>query len=515
MNVYVFQIELAFDAKVTLGYDDRKQANDFFPSQATRHGRLTHKENEERCMEKQLQEVLGDYCLSNPARFHMPGHKGRGLNGFWHGDLAQWDVTELPQTDQLHAPEAAIRQTEINCAAAFGAKRTFLLVNGSTAGIEAMLLCCSGFERVLLDRACHRSVLSGAALAGVDVDFVQPSAGDLPGGYGAIDPESLERELCSRRAGAVLVTSPNYYGLCADLDALSEITKRHGAWLLVDAAHGAHFPFSKLLPTSPAGKAQLWVNSAHKTLNALGQAAYLHMGEVPGLNEARVQRMLSLVQTSSPSYLLMSSLDWARYSASLPGIWDAQVERANKVRARIASLPGLGVLGQQAVGQAGVVAFDPTRICILVNQRGIDGFYGARILAQHGVIVEMADAQCVVCITSPADPDEWYERLIDGLMHLPFGAKNHEPMVTRFDAAERPMSLRGAVFAPSEYVPLLLSKGRILTAEVGVYPPGIAVVLPGQQMSDSAIEYLLDQQQRGASLFGVTEGCVSCVKEEL
>ncbi|MEL7610069.1 MAG: aminotransferase class I/II-fold pyridoxal phosphate-dependent enzyme [Bacillota bacterium] len=465
-------------------------------------------------MGKQLQEVLGEYCSSNPARFHMPGHKGRGLNGFWRGDLAQWDVTELPQTDQLHAPEAAIRQTEANCAGAFGAKRTFLLVNGSTVGIEAMLLCCSGFERVLLDRACHRSVLSGAALAGIDVDFIEPQTADLPGGFGVVDAETLGNELRSRRADAVLITSPNYYGLCADLDALSEVAKRYGAWLLVDAAHGAHFPFSKQLPPCPAGKAQLWVNSAHKTLNALGQAAFLHVDEVPGLNESRVQRMLSLVQTSSPSYLLMCSLDWARYSASLPGAWDAQVERANRVRDRIASLPGLAVLGPQAVGQAGVAAFDPTRICILVTQRGIDGYLAANALAQRGVIVEMADAQCVVCITTPADPDEWYERLIDGLMHLPFGAQAQEPPAAYFDVAKRAMPLREAVFAPSEPVPLASSKGRILSEEVGVYPPGIAAVLPGQRMSERAIAYLLEQQRRGGGLFGITQGCVSCVKEE-
>ncbi|MBQ3109138.1 MAG: aminotransferase class I/II-fold pyridoxal phosphate-dependent enzyme, partial [Clostridia bacterium] len=266
-----------------------------------------------------LAGTLGAYAAKNTARFHMPGHKGRGLAGFWRQELARWDVTEISGTDNLHSPEGAILEAERAASKSFGSEHTIFLVNGSTAGVVAMMMLAKERGSILVDRECHSSAISGAALADAEIAFIQPRIHKKLGRPGVISAEDLDEALTRTGARSVLITSPNYYGLCADLPALSAVAQKHGAWLMVDAAHGAHFPFSDQLPASPAGYADIWVNSAHKTLNALNQAALLHLGK--GVSLPRARQMLAMVETTSPSYLIMASLDWARYCAEAPGVW--------------------------------------------------------------------------------------------------------------------------------------------------------------------------------------------------
>lgn len=461
--------------------------------------------------EQNLAQALGDYGGRDVARFHMPGHKGRGMGGFWRPELPRWDVTELAGTDDLHAPHGVILAAQQRWAKAAGARHTFFLVNGASAGVAAMLLALGEGERVLLGRDCHSSALSGAALAGLDVDFVPIPHHAGTRRTGVMAAPALEAALRKRPARGVLVTSPNYFGMCADLPQLAQVAHRHGALLLVDAAHGAHFHFSDCLPASPEGHGDMWVESAHKTLNALGQAALLHLGPGAPAPET-VQRLLALVQTSSPSYLLMASLDWARYTAARDDAWTRQAERAREWGRRIAQLWGMELYSWDAIGTAGVADMDPTRLCVDVEGRGVSGYEAAGLLEQQGVVVEMADSRSIVCITTPADKKEWYQRLYEGLKGLPC-RKGAQPQAVTPPAWERAMPLRQALFAPLEAVPLEECAGRIAAAVAGAYPPGNVAIAPGERISAQAVEYLLELLARGAVVRGVRQGRMDCVKE--
>lgn len=305
----------------------------------------------------------------------------------------------------------------------------------------------------------------------------------------------------------MLITSPNAYGYCADLPALSRVAHAHGALLLLDAAHGAHFPFSDALPQGAAGYADLWGHSQHKTLNALTQAATLHLGPCRIAPE-RVQRALSLVQTTSPSYLLMSSIDWAVFMAARDD-WAGHVRRCGALRAEIGAIAGLTA---EPAPLAGAAAHDPTRIVIDVSARRITGFAAARALEHEGVFVEMADDRRLVLITAPADDPAWYGRLTEALARLPYGHAAPPPLPPLPDGRpEQAMTLREASLARAQWVPLPQAAGRIAGEAVGLYPPGVALCAPGERLQSAHIEALLAARRAGASLFGVHGGRVCTV----
>ncbi len=460
-----------------------------------------------------LQEVLGEYENANAARFHMPGHKGRGMGGFWRQELIKWDVTELSHMDDLHAPTDVLKRAQEACAALYGAEDTFFLVNGATAGVNAMLLSLGTEAKVLLSRDCHKSAISGAALAGLDCQFLLPAYDEIEGMWGMVTPEALEQALTEFPARAVLITSPNYYGMCANIETLAEIAHRHDAMLFVDASHGAHFVFGKTLPQSPANSADLWVNSAHKTLNALGQAALLHRGRGCPIPAEDIRRALTLVETSSPSYLIMASLDWACYTAAVRQDWDAHSRFCQDWGAKLSSLPGLRVLGRDCVGGLGIWDKDPTRLVIDVTSRGITGYQGAQSLEKANVYVEMADMRRLVLICTPSDDPNWYSMLYEALQAMPYGRRvpGREPHF--FALPPREMPLRQAALGAVRQVPFAQAAGHIAAQAAGIYPPGIALVTPGERILEESILILQEHRAMGGTLFGVNEGGMTVVRE--
>lgn len=459
-----------------------------------------------------LARILSEYAEDNCARFHMPGHKGRGMGLLLPDGAARYDVTELAMTDNLHAPDGCIAETQRAVARAYGAAQSFLLVNGSTAALQAMLLSLDPADKLLLYRDCHRSALSGAALSGVETVLEAPGFDEATGLTAMPTAESLSLALARTGATAVLVTSPNAYGYCADLPALSAAAHAHGALLLVDAAHGAHFPFSDLLPQGAAGAADLWGHSQHKTLNALTQAATLHLSPCRIAPE-RVQRALSLLQTTSPSYLLMASIDWSVFMAARED-WPAHVRRCESLRREIGGMAGISAAPALPTG---AVAYDPTRIVIDVSARDITGFDAERALQRSGIYVEMADFSRLVLITAPADDPAWYGRLSEALSALPYGRKGQRTAMRQPLPAEPPvrrMSIRQAALARAEWVPLAQAAGRVAGEAVGLYPPGVALCAPGEVIEQAHISALLTAQRQGASLFGVRGGRVAVTEDE-
>ncbi|MDD4311692.1 MAG: aminotransferase class V-fold PLP-dependent enzyme [Eubacteriales bacterium] len=458
-----------------------------------------------------LQETLGTYARENSARFHMPGHKGRGLAGFWRDELQLWDVTELSNTDNLHAPQGAIAQAQDSMAQAYGAKSSFFVVNGGTNAVQAMILVLEEEDKLLLARDCHRSAVSGAALRGIETCYISPRYDEARGLLGMVTPEDLDQALTQTNATAVLITTPNAYGLCADVAGLAEAAHRHGALLMIDSAHGAHYPFSDALPRSLGGYADLFVHSQHKTMDALTQAASLHLGECR-ISPERLRRALAMTETTSPSYLLMASLDWSVYMARRRD-WTGQVSRCIKLEEQIEAIDGFRVFHER-IG-IGVFERDRTRIVVDVTQRGYTGYEAQAILEENNIYLEMADARRLVLITTPNDEPIWYEQLLNALANLP----KRRPRKTsirgeeiRFAANEQKMRIREATFAKTQTIPLNSAKGRVAAEPIGIYPPGIALVMPGEVIDQRAIDYLMLQQQAGGALFGEYDGNVFVVE---
>ena len=350
-----------------------------------------------------VSRMLEAYASSQPSRFHMPGHKGF---------LNPWDITELSCTDNLLTPSGALVEAQEELAEAYGANTALFCTGGSTLGVIAMLLTLPQGSVVAIGRNAHRSAVSALFLGGHRPIWLLPDYSK--GKNGQISAATVEAAFKDEPTiKAVLITSPDYLGRCADLCAISCACRAHGALLLVDGAHGAHFALSAALPESPGALADMWVTSAHKTLPCPNQGAYLFGNNAE--EAGRLKDALFTVHTTSPSFVLLAALDSAWRTAKE---WDyaAHVARLDSVRKHISAIAGLDPYPKDCLG---VCDTDATRLVISVCGRGITGYEADVHLQKHGVFVEMADAANLVAITSPIDPDGWYDNLVSALTSLP------------------------------------------------------------------------------------------------
>lgn len=458
-------------------------------------------------MNKSLPRVLGEYAQSDSARFHMPGHKGSGIGGFFREELALWDVTQLSMTDNLHHPVGILKETEEQYRRLYEAKRSFLSVGGSTTAVHAMILSLSRGEKLLICRDCHKSAVAGAVLSGVETEFLDLPADPETGIHRMLTPEIADKALQQTNATALFVTSPNMYGFAADIRGIAEVAHRHGALLLVDAAHASHYPFSPLLPETLGGYADIWCHSQHKTMNALTQAATLHLGECR-ISPETVQRRLEMLETSSPSYILLASLDWALYTGKRQD-WNAHCRHCVAVSGMIDRIPGFRTLHTRDL--KGAKERDVSRIVIDVTGRGLTGYDAALLLERQGIFVEMSDRRHLVLYTSPEDHTEWYTRLITELGNLPKMKPLEKERTEPALKLERILPLRAASIADLVFLDFRQSAGRISGVPVGLYPPGIADILPGEMITQEAIDRLLKAETLGAAIFGLDEGKIGVV----
>ncbi len=438
------------------------------------------------------------------VRMHMPGHKGQP---FANWDAFGYDMTELGITGDLFAPDGAMAEAARLAAIAAGASHTLPLSGGSTAGVLAMVLAAvSDGGPVIVARNCHHSVLSACALAHAEPIFVYPRLLD---GWAYVAPADVVAAINAHPAArAVLITRPDYLGMCSDLTDIARAAHDAGMRLLVDEAHGAHFnwPASGQPANAGACGADAWVQSAHKTLPALTGAAWLHLAS--GMDAERVRGMLRMVHTSSPSFPILASLDEARALMDERGTASLAA-----LHARVAAFwqrlcegrPELANAHDRLGGIAGL-AFDPARIVIDVTKLGYTGDQVAAHLRTRGIDIEMADTRCVVLIPSVADPPDALDRVADALCAL-------SPLPPREDActdlppAERGLAVWQAALSLGEPVPLPQAIGRIAAVSAGAYPPGIPWVVPGERITAQAIGAL----SGAAHTFGITGGSIRCV----
>jgi arginine decarboxylase len=464
-----------------------------------------------------------------PARsFHMPGHKQRVAGNVLLADLCGAavlgaDLSEVGGLDYLHAPAGALREAQALAAAAFGADHTFFLVNGSTVGNQAALLACVGEgQEVLLPRASHRSVFAGLVLAGAVPVYLPSRPHPAVGVPLAADPGPVAALLRAHPGvAAVHLTSPSYQGYGSDLPAFARAAHARGVPLLVDEAHGAHFAFHPRLPAPGlAAGADLAVQSAHKTLGSLTQSSLLHC-RAGRVDPGRLAGALALLQSSSPSALLLASLDAARAVMATSGeaLLERAIELAEQARAAIRAIPGLWCHGDDLVGRGAVTSHDPTKLLIRVAGLGTTGFAAARWLAAaRGIEVEMSGPEHLVCTVTPADSRADLEALVGALGLLSERCRRRSrrggPALARADGPDRlaapplpPVALspRAAHFAPTRAVPVGEALGEICAEYVLPFPPGIPALVPGEVLDRTTAEYVLTLAGAGARIVGPSD----------
>lgn len=456
-----------------------------------------------------LVNALTEYISRNPVPFHMPGHKGgRLLPSF----LLQMDMTEVPGLDNLQAPEGVIREAQELAARVFQSDACFFLVNGSTSGIHIMMM--SAFhpgDKVIIPRNCHKSVWSGLILSGAEPVYIQPEYDSDRCLVTHVSKEEVKRtvEENPHAAGIVLV-NPDYYGLCPHLLEINRILKPYGMKMLVDEAHGSHFIFHSGLPPSAAQcNADMWVQSAHKTLPALTQSAYLHVRlDDDKIDIGRIAMVHRMMQSTSPSYLLMASLDWARAFMTENGKseLDRLLEHLSWTRRMLDSL---GLDTMEGYQRPEINCIDPARLVLDVSDLGLTGYEAGEMLRQAGVQVEMADLYRLVFICTVADQKQDFESLVSACRFLTQGngkrVKNKRKLTISREIPKQMLSPKEAFKRSKEYVKLKESKGRICGDLVGTYPPGIPRFCPGELIDGQGIEELLENKAQGAQLFGLLE----------
>lgn len=466
-----------------------------------------------------LFDAMVNLAESRKVSFHTPGHKsGKGISTrfrkFVGPKIFTIDLTTLDEVDCLQRPVGVIKEAQELAAEAYGADHSFFLINGTTGGNHAMILSVANpGDEILIARNAHKSILTGIILSGAIPRFFPPSFDRELGILLNVTVDGVGRAIAQYPNAKILsLTSPNYYGVTADLRAIVAMAKRREILVLVDEAHGPHLHFHRKLPVSALDAGvDLCVQSTHKILGGMTQSSMLHL-KGSDIDHPRVVKLLLLMQSTSPSYILMASLDLARMQMATEGekLLSKAIDLANDARDRINRIPGLSCLGETDLCSRDFF-LDVTKLTICVKELGLSGFEVSAILnADFGIQVEMADLFNILVIVSIGDRRDDLDRLVAALGSVA-GRRAHSQNRRAFPCLLPPqgqqfhLSPRDAFFAPSEYLPLSKAEGRTSADIVTIYPPGVPVLVPGEEVGASAIDYLLSLASYGARIDGVLE----------
>ena len=452
-----------------------------------------------------LYDKLTELEYENILPMHMPGSK-RNSELMSMPDPVKMDITEITGFDNLHNATGIIKECAIEAARIFGADETCLLVNGSTAGIMAAICGATHCgDKVLVARNVHRSVINALYLGQLNPEYIFPEMKCPEAGiYGAVKPEDIEEAFKgSSDIKAVIITSPTYEGIVSDISAISEIVHRYGAVLIVDQAHGAHFGFNEEFPESAVRQgADAVITSVHKTLPALTQTALLHINR-GRIDADRVKMFWNMFQSTSPSYILMGSIDNCVTILKEKGdyLFKKYVERLKNIRNEIDKLKYINLLPVD----------DISKIVLLVN----DGGEFARQLRQiYKIELEMASEKYVIAMTSIGDTDEGYARFLQALREM--DREEYSSVQSNNSGLVCPkiaMSIYEALNSPIEMSDFNNSEGRIAGEAICIYPPGINLVNPGEVITEGVINALKSGLKDGLEILGMSEDLqIRCVK---
>lgn len=447
-----------------------------------------------------LGEGLSRYLKKGFCSFHTPGHKGR--QEFFNGlDFLGYDLTELPGLDMLHSSQGIIAEAQKRSAEIFGAEETFFLINGGTVGNQAMFLTLedAASKRVVVERSSHRSVMSALVLSGLMPDYVMPTIHpdfNLPLG---LDME--KQQIPWQVAAACHVTYPTYYGTGFELSQLLDERTHLGinTPILVDQAHGSHYLGLLFPPSALKLGADLVLHSSHKTLSALTQSAMLHV-QGNRVSRNRLRQSLELLQSSSPSYLLLASLERAGEFAQDFGRWECLQEEVEVLHRKVGM--SFRILSQKDVGTYGIHTVDWSKILINTLEMGVRAPRCVEYLREgFGIEPELWDEENILFMLGIGNTPEDIRTLTKGLESLAnfahsvgFAESKGRVRNDRFRSLPLPhiiLSPRDAFFAHKRQIPLKESLGHIVGETISPYPPGIPVVVMGEQMTCEILGTLL------------------------
>ncbi len=437
--------------------------------------------------------ALIEHAKKDPIQFHIPGHKkGRGMNPDFRefiGDNAlSIDLINIGPLDDLHLPKGVIKEAQDLASEAFGADYTFFSVQGTSGAIMTMVMSvCNPGDKIIVPRNVHKSIMSGIVLSGAIPVFVHPEVDPKLGISHGITPDSVERALKQHPdSKAVLVINPTYFGVSGDLKRIVDIAHSRNIPVLVDEAHGAHIHFHHELPISAmkAG-ADMAATSVHKLGGSLTQSSILNLrGNL--VSPQRVQAILSMLTTTSTSYLLLASLDVARKSLATEGqaLLEDCIRLAEKTRYEINQIEGLYCMGKEVLHSSAAASYDPTKLLISVKDLGVSGHdVEVWLREKFNIEVEMSDLYNILCIVTSGDCEVDLFILVKALKELSVKYRNsvskQNPFVILPDIPSLALTPRDAFYADTEVVPIEQSVGRIIAEFVMVYPPGIPIFIPG------------------------------------
>lgn len=465
-------------------------------------------------------EALLAFAQSDPGRFNVPGHQG----GIGADDRLHLLVGQTGLTDDIPALIEGIDVGDPNpfqeaqqlAAEAWGAKRTWFLINGASQGNQSMCLAVAHMGgELVVQRNVHSSVIDGMIMAGLKPTFAAPEVDPELGVAHCLTAGTLDEALSrSPGAAAAVAVSPTYFGACADIPALAEVAHSHGVPLVVDEAWGAHLKFHPDLPPSAIESgADLVISSTHKIVGSLTQSAMIHLA-TDRFDESIIDRCISMTESTSPNSLLCGSLDAARRQAAIDGerLLGETIAVLAETRKEIREIPGLDVLDERLLEAESVVGWDPLRLTIDVRGTGSTGYHIAELARDlAGVNLELASDTVAVAVFGMATgTPQRARRLVDGILTA-LEAIEAEPFTEKPEFAPPPpwgepaMTPRDAFLGNQEVVPFIEAEGRIAAEPLATYPPGIPNVLPGERLTRETLDYITDSVDHGGYVRGAAD----------
>ena len=477
-------------------------------------------------------DALRDYAARSPGRFHVPGHKGGPAADTAFAEAVgeealALDVPALTRGVDVGVEPTPFQRAQAVAAEAWGARRTWFLINGASQGnhVACLTLAHAPGGEVVVQRNVHSSTIDGLVLSGLRPTFVQPMLDpELHIAHG-VDPLALADAL-DATPGAVgaMVVSPTYFGAAADVRGLAEVAHARGVPLIADESWGAHFTFHEDLP-EPAldAGADLVVSSTHKIVGSMTQSAMLHLGRASEgrLDQDVVDRTVTLVESTSPNSLLFASLDAARRHAVAAGreMLDETIAAVASARDAVRGIPGLDVLDERLAGRPGVADWDPLRLAIDVRGTGRTGYeLGSLLHGRYDINLELEGENVVVAVfgmgeRATAQGARLVAALRGALQELETASPTpHPPFAAPPPWGPLAMSPREAFLGPQEVVPIRAAAGRVAAESLAAYPPGIPNVLPGERMTAETLDYVLATLEHGGTLRGASDRRLETVR---
>ncbi len=464
---------------------------------------------------------------NHPIPFHIPGHKkGNAIDpafkDFLGENVFKMDLINIEPLDDLHHPQGIIKEAQELAAEAFGADYTFFSVQGTSGAIMTMILSvCKPGDKIIVPRNAHKSITSAIIFAGATPIFIHPELDENLGISHGITPSAVKHALqVHPDAKGVLVINPTYFGIAGDLEKIVSIAHEYNVPVLVDEAHGVHIHFHEGLPLSAmqAG-ADIAATSVHKLGGSLTQSSVLNL-QGDRISHERVQTILSMLTTTSTSYILLASLDVARKQLTTNGyqMIEKSIQLADFARTEINNnLSYIYCVGEEILGTEATFRYDPTKLIISVKNLGLTGYdVEVWLRENYHIEVELSDLYNILCIITPGDDEKTIQILLKALKRLE--SENMNDVITREVNVKIPdipllaILPRNAFYAETEIIPFSEADGRISAESIMVYPPGIPIFIPGEIITKENINYINKNKQAGLPVQGLQDETLESIR---